>query len=323
MARFGVGKILDVGSDDPIVARILLQFDDILESNTVDVPEESVARVRKYLFKCMLDLLDVREAVAAYIGHEDSAIADAAASLGSSRGDDTYRFDDPTESLAAFFTKFLIRAVMVERDVKHIGNSVLGTSCKYVKDLRTEVAKLVPEDDPRSARMQADKEWLDRLYDLRGKAEHEELDMLRFDVAFAEGLEPVVHTPSFSDDGLAIRDYITRTFSRLFLFAEDTIAILLDLKSRWCRIVAVSDDRKQSSNGFRYVVGLNAPSAGHWALVDEGFPYAQLRAPESDAKESIQRMIAYGKGHAVVTDQRIFLVTEREMKHEGGFLDVF
>ena len=51
MPEYKLTKILDQGTNNPIVNRLSLQFFDILDRKIIDLPEKRIERIKEYLFE--------------------------------------------------------------------------------------------------------------------------------------------------------------------------------------------------------------------------------------------------------------------------------
>jgi len=255
--KFKFTKILNQGTNNPIVNRISLQFSDMLDRNLIDLSKQKIEKIKKHLFECMKDLLKAEESKNAYIKIEDQAIQKIKSKNGVRFQRYAFSYEDPTENLKKHFEDFLIRCVIAIRRVVKIAEVVFDKSFDGPRGLKKHLKTLFPESSDEMKMIEDDSVWIKRLYDLRGKAEHDELVIERFDVIISSERNPLIKIPRLVDNGAPIREYIKVTLENCFTFCEDMIAMFLNTKcSKEVQIVLLPENLRPKYRNFKYVLYL-------------------------------------------------------------------
>lgn len=255
--EFKLAKILDHGTNNPIVNRISQQFFDILGRNLIELPEQSIEKVKKYLFECMKDLLKAEESKNAYLAEENQAIQKVKSREGVYFQSHAFSYEDPTENLKKHFENFLIRCVIAIRKVVKIAETVFFKKFGGPKDLKKHLKTLFSESSPELKMIEEDSVWIKELYDLRGKVEHDELVIEPFDIAISNNGRPLIKIPRLSTSGAAIREYLDVTLENCFTLCEDMTAMFLNTKcSKEVQIVLVPENLRSRYRDFKYILDL-------------------------------------------------------------------
>lgn len=255
--EFKFAKILDQGTSNPIVNRISLQFFDILDRNLINLPEKRIEKVKKYLFECMKDLLKAEESKNAYLTEEERAIQKVISQKGIQLQPHAFSYEDPTEKLKKYLEDFLIRCVIAIRKVTKIAGIVFLKQFDGPKALKKYLTTLFPDSSPEKKMIEEDSVWIKELYDLRGKAEHDELEIERFEVAISNDGRPLIKIPRLPRGGVAIREYVEVTLENCLTFCEDMTAILLNTKSsEEVEIVQIPKNLRHKYQDFKYILDL-------------------------------------------------------------------
>jgi hypothetical protein len=255
--EFKITKILDHGTSNPIVNRMSLQFFDILGRNLIDLSEQRIEEVKKYLFECMKDLIKAEESKNAYMTVENQAIQRVMSKEGVQFQPHAFSYEDPTENLKKHFEDFLIRCVICIRKVVKIAEVVFLKSFDGPKDLKRHLSTLFPDSSSEIKMIEEDSVWIKELYDLRGKVEHDELVIAPFDIAISNDGKPLIKIPRLLPSGAPIREYLKITLENCFTFVEDMTAMLLNTCcSKEVQIVLAPDNLRPNYRGFKYVLDL-------------------------------------------------------------------
>jgi|GEM_PF-2983821 len=255
--EYKITKILDQGTSNPIVNRLSLQFFDILDRNLIDLPAKRIEKIKEYLLECMKDLLKAEELKNAYLTAETQAIQKIASKDGVRFQPHAVSYDDPTEVLKKYFEDFLIRCVIAVRKVAKIAGAVFLKSFASLKELKKYLKTLVPPGSPEIEMIEEDSVWIKELYDLRGKAEHENLEIERFEVIIPDGGKPEIRLPRIADTGIAIRDYLEVTLDNCLTFCEDMMVLFLNTRcNKEVRIVLLPEDIRHKYQDFKYILDL-------------------------------------------------------------------
>lgn len=255
--EFKITKMLNHGTNNPIVNRISLQFFDILDRNLIDLPEQRIEKVKKYLLECMKDLIKAEESKSAYVTVENQAIQKVMSQEGVQFQPHAFSYEDPTENLKKYFEDFLIRCVIAVRKVVKIAEIVFLKSFDGPKALKKHLRTLFPDSSPEIKMIEKDSVWIKELYDLRGKTEHDELVIELFDVTISNDGRPLIKIPRLPSNGAKIRKYLEVTLENCFTFCEDMTAMLLNTRcSKQVQIVLVPECLRPRYRDFKYVLDL-------------------------------------------------------------------
>lgn len=255
--EYKLTKILDQGTSNPIVNRLSLQFFDILDRNLINLPEKRIDNIKKYLLECMKDLLKAEESKNAYITAENQAIQKVASKDGVQFQPHALSYEDPTEILKKHFEDFLIRCVIAVRKVVKIAGLIFLKSFDGPKDLRKYLGTIFPASSPEIKMVEEDSKWIKELYDLRGKAEHDELQIERFEVAISADGKRIIKIPRLPEGEPFLREYLEVTLDNCLTFCEDMTVICLNTKcSKEVQIVLVPENLRHKYRDFKYIMDL-------------------------------------------------------------------
>lgn len=255
--EYRITKISDQGTSNPIVNRIGLQFSDILDRNLIILSEKRIENVKKYLFECMKDLLKAEESKNAYLAVENESIQKVMSKNGVQFQPHAYSYEDPTEILKEHFEDFLIRCVIAIRKVVKIAGIIFLKPLDGPKGLKKYLKTVFSSSSPEIKMIEEDSEWIKGLYDLRGKAEHDELEIEGFEVTISNDRKPIIKIPRLSRSGVAIREYLEVTLDNCLTFCEDMTVIFLNTKCpEDVQIVRVPEKLRQQYRDFKYVLDL-------------------------------------------------------------------
>ncbi|MDO8721930.1 MAG: hypothetical protein Q7J31_06845 [Syntrophales bacterium] len=255
--QFVIKKILDVGVDHPLVNRVMLQFCDIADSGFINLDQEQKDEFKKVLWECTNDLLKAEESVTNYLTIEDAAIAKIASPDGVKHQAHAYSFEDPTLTLKKHFEEFLFRAVIAVRRTFKVASIVFKKEIRGPEDLKKELNRCLPSDSVHRNWIEEDSSWMRDLYDLRGKAEHQVLEMSDFSVLSIEGQKPKIKLPEIKNPSSLVRQYISVSLQNVFGYVEDMTALLL---KQGCdpraEIIQIPENERLAHKNFRYIVFL-------------------------------------------------------------------
>ncbi|MDD2900891.1 MAG: hypothetical protein PHU44_00480 [Syntrophales bacterium] len=255
--QFKFVKILDEGANNEIVNRIFLQFSDILDRNIIELPKEQVDKLKECLFDCMKDILKAEDSKKAYILLEDQVIKQIISGDGIKYQTHAISFDDPTERLTKHFEDFLIWCVIAIRKIVKIAIIIFSKSFKGIKDVKNYLKTIFGDESIEWKMIEDDSNWVKELYDLRGKVEHDELNIERFDIELSPSGKPIIIIPAIAKTKVPLRSYLTVTMENCYTFCEDVIAILLNTKApEIAHIVQIPESVRPKYRGFKYILDL-------------------------------------------------------------------
>lgn len=255
--KFVVKKVLDVGVDHPVINRVMLQFCDIVDSGFIKFDKKKKDEFKEVMWECTNDLLKAEESVKSYLAVEDAAIAKIASPGGVQHQTHAFSFEDPTLVLKKHLEDFLFRAVIVIRRTFKIASIVFNKEIKGPEGLKKELNNRLPKDSVHRKWIEEDSGWMKDLYDLRGKAEHQVLEMSEFTVFSVEGEKPKIKLPEIKKPSGCVRQYISVTLHNIFEYVEDMTALLLNQEcdSR-VEIIQLPENERLAHKNYRYIVFL-------------------------------------------------------------------
>lgn len=256
--QFKLTKILDQGTNNPIVNRINLQFSEMISCGFFWREEEKQKEFRGLLFKLMEELLKVEQTVNDYIKMEEDSINKINSPEGIKYQKNGFSYDDPTLKLREIFEEFLIKSVVSIRKFTKVCSYILNKDFVSHKALyKYLVANLKPESSFYKW-IANSSESVKEIYNLRGLVEHEELKIDKFDVAIEEN-KIKINLPKISDTELTLREYMQGELKFLFNYFEHMIAKLLSIiYSGFGKIVALNDEEMSKNRNFKYIIDFNA-----------------------------------------------------------------
>lgn len=253
--HFVIKKILDVGTDSPLVNRVMLQFGEIVDSGFIKLDDSQKQEFKKVLSECTNDLLKAEESVKEYFRIEDSAISKIASGDGIAHQTGAYSFEDPTLDLKKHFEEFLFRAVIAVRRTIKLASIIFKREIKGPEELKRELDRRLPSDSAHRTWIQEDSGWMKDLYDLRGKAEHQLLDMSEFTVFAVKGEKPKIKLPEIKNR--LVRQYMAVTLQNIFGYVEDMTALLLNQEcDPSAEIIQLPENERLAHRNFRYIISL-------------------------------------------------------------------
>ena len=251
-------KISDKGTSNPIVNRIYFQFSKILNTNTIELKNESLKNFNDLLYSLMEDFLKIEEYGEKYLRIENEAVSKIKKGEVEIDGS-TITYDDPTPKLEENYEHFLIRSVMVLRKLIKIASIIFETEFKSGKKLNSYIKNKFRKDSNIIKWIDSNSEWIKELYDDRGNVEHEELDMTHFDIEVSKNgsFNPIL--PIIIGRKIPINIYLTNKFNLLFNYIETMIALLLNQKVKSpLRIVSIKKEERKNYNDFKYKLDIDA-----------------------------------------------------------------
>lgn len=252
-----ITKISDKGISDPAVGRIYFQFIEMLDTNTIELKNESLENFDNLLFNLMNDFLKLEEYVENYLRIENKAVLEIKKGKVKIEGNSN-RYDNPTPKLKENFEHFLIRSAMILRKLIQIASIIFEIKFKSGKKLNSYIKKEFGEDNSLVKYVISNSKWIKELYDDRGKVEHEELDMTDFDVeVYKDGsFNPIL--PVFISKNIPIRIYLTKKFTLLFNYIETMLAFLINQKVKFpLKIVYIKKEERKKYNNFKYKLDID------------------------------------------------------------------
>jgi hypothetical protein len=253
--RFKVVEFLGHGADNPIMNRLTLQFFEIIDSGFLGLEEVQQNALTELLLELAKELLYVYDALGQYIQVEDRHEAGVRAGTGLTVQARAISFTDPTEQLRKIFEDGVVHLAIAHRKLARVAGILLDREIKGGKQLRSAVLDQLPAEDPNREWVDNDDEWLTEFYELRGLIEHEELKIARFDVDLDGAENLLVRRAALYGRTIELRAYLAQALDSMFGHAEDTIALLMDLRIRKPFGIVKNAIELYQERGFRYELG--------------------------------------------------------------------
>lgn len=252
---FKLTKILNQGTDNPIINRINLQFSEMLKSGFIQVEETQKDKINSVLFECMKDLISAEESFHSYINLENSEI-ESISNGNYVRTSNSIQYDDPTIQLVKFFEMFVMRCVIALRRTIKIAELVLNMKFDGPKKLLSHLKNRFENDKEYLRMLDEDTEWYVELYDIRGAVEHSEININKFEVDIYDE-RIAIRIPELAEKRVTLREYMDVTLYNVCSYCEDFIAMIFSLVCfDLVRIIKLQDDDMKDHRNFRYIIYL-------------------------------------------------------------------
>jgi len=227
---FRVARAFNLGTDSPIVQRLVLQFFAVLESGALTLEPKAINGVKGLLFETMRDIGHVQDAVGAYMRREDEAIA-GLENGGIRITHNAVYYDDPTIDLRKLFGDALTSAVIALRNLPRLAAAILGTElndAKSWKKLRPLLSTAASRHDPGSSVVDDFYRWSDELAAIRGRFEHPHppLEIIPLQIQVDAGRLKSIQTPRLTQPSESLRKVLEPLVPVTIDFLERLIALL-------------------------------------------------------------------------------------------------
>jgi hypothetical protein len=252
---FEIKRIRDVGTAHPFVNRIEFQFYRILDTNCIDLPKDRRGKIEEILHNCVDDLLRMEQLKEQAEKLEKEVIRKVTEEDGLKFQPRAISYDDPTLKLKEELEAFLIKGVIVCRQVAKIGSELFGKTLPGLQELRNHLQREFGNDHLLLEDLAQDEAWVKELYDLRAAVEHQELPFEPFSVHLQSERKLIINLASIKtlQARVSFVAYMTTTLENVFTFLEDITAALLSLKCIGpTRIGRVPENRRASTAAFKY-----------------------------------------------------------------------
>lgn len=216
-------------SGRPFLQRFVVQFSEIFKTNCIDLNSTQISSVQSNLMTCAEEFISLENLINEYISIMNDFIAMAQDKEQLKFEAGGWRYKNPTLRLHKIFKDFLIQAIIIYRKILKNADIVfeeeLSNSHKKLKkkledtfnstDLcYTDVMDLTP--------------WVVALYDLRGNAEHKELNLTNL-VLVAKDLNNIsIGFPKLEDEGQDLLSFTNEAIEKLFVFCEKFTVMLIN-----------------------------------------------------------------------------------------------
>ena len=248
---------MDEGTDNLIVNRLMAQFAEILDTNIIHISKEKREEIKKVLFDCGTDLLKVEKHLKQYSKVINKAIYKIKSGIGFKIQDIAIQYDYPSIELEGLFEEFLIRCVITIRRVRKIAEIILDENLKDHKTFNKRLDELFADDNDYIKMLTEDRVWIKELIDIRGMAEHEELEITNFSVTVGGDEKLNIYVPTLKEKKCVVVKYMEVTLYNVFSYCEDFTAMLLSRYcNEMCRIVQLPENLWPQHNGFKYILDL-------------------------------------------------------------------
>lgn len=252
-----VVKILDQGTDNPIVNRMYLQFAEMTRCGFFWIEDEKQREFRGLLYKLMIEMLNVEKYSKEYSELEGISINKVNSSDGIKYQKNGFSYDDPSMQLHELFNNFLIKCVISIRKFVKVGSYILDIKFNGHKDLSKYIIKTFNPETHFYKWFEERGKYIKEIYDLRGLAEHEELKLSHFEVELIDKKVKII-LPKISDTEVLIKEYIESCMKFLFNYFEHSIAQFLTfIYNGYGMIRVLSEEEMRNHRNFKYIIDLN------------------------------------------------------------------
>ncbi|MEE9431935.1 MAG: hypothetical protein V3V16_12885 [Melioribacteraceae bacterium] len=254
--QFKIAKILDQGTDNPIVNRIFLQFSYLAKGGFFWREEDKQKQFSDLLFNLMTSLLKVENAYKEYLKIEEKSIQNINSVNGVKYQKNGFAYDDPTLVLQERFEEFLIKAVVSIRKFTNICTYVLDKRFSSHKSFHKFFLTNLKEGSKFHSWFENGGQIVKEIYDLRALVEHEDLKVDKFDVKI-KGDKILIIQPKIFKIDHTLKDYMDESNKFLFTYFETVIAQLLSIIYRGPGKIVELEENQMKSDNFRYIIDFN------------------------------------------------------------------
>ncbi|MFA6979489.1 MAG: hypothetical protein WC209_09215 [Ignavibacteriaceae bacterium] len=255
--EFKVTKILDQGTDNPIINRIHLQFSEMISCGFFWIEEEKQKEFRGLLFNLMGELLKIEKSVNNYTKAEDAIILKINSPDGIKYQKNGFLYDDPTIELNEKFEDFLIKSVVSIRKFVKVCSYIINKNFDGHKALYKYISNNFKPETSFYKWFEVRSRLVKEIYDLRGLVEHEELKIDKFEVKIIENRITII-LPKIAGTELVLREYMQGGLKFLFDYYEHMIAQLLStIYKGYGKIIILQKEQMSNNRNFKYIIDFN------------------------------------------------------------------
>lgn len=239
----------------PFAKRLVVQFSEILKTNGINIDQTKQASITTILMDATNEFNHLEEILKSYIEAEEVYQQSIISGDGYKYEENAYRYKDISPTLNRMFKDFLIQAVIIYRKIMKIAELFYG---KKISSDHKKLKKKLDEDFPCENiaynSFSSLLPWIKELYDMRGLAEHGDIDISKIRInKFTTNIS--VEFPKLTEKDVYLRNYMIEGIEKLLLFCEDFIASLL---SRHIHqgLSLIKYDVPGTADKFRYVIDI-------------------------------------------------------------------
>lgn len=122
--RFKFTKVLNHGTNNPIVNRLSLQFFELFKTNLINLSDKKIEKIKEFLHECTLDLIKAQELFKNYLELQNETINKIIEEKEIKIKENVIQYNDPSYELNKYFEDFLIRNVIALRKTIKIAECV-------------------------------------------------------------------------------------------------------------------------------------------------------------------------------------------------------
>ncbi|CCU79056.1 hypothetical protein HSACCH_01058 [Halanaerobium saccharolyticum subsp. saccharolyticum DSM 6643] len=254
---FKFTKVLNHGTDNPIINRLSFQFFELFKTNLINLSDKKIEKIKELLHECTLDLIKAQELFNNYLEKQNKTIKEIIDNENFKIQDNIIQYDDPSYELNKYFEDFLIRNVIALRKTIKIAECVFDQEFDGPKDLLKHLQEVFVDKEEYIKMLEEDSKWFKELYDFRGEVEHSKLEITNFELFLDKNDKPLVKKQILVDKNCTLEKYMDVTLYNVFSYCEDFTAMLLKLHcSEKVRIIQIPEEQRKNNKNFKYTFDL-------------------------------------------------------------------
>lgn len=256
------GEIWTRRAKTPLFERVALQFVDIINSNMLHLEESKKNELINNLIEMALDLSKAEEALADYFDIENEAVAKYEKNNGQNIQSNAFIYKDPTQTLKEIAEKILIRVIIAYRKLPKIVTIITGNKFNPGKDFIKKMSKLLPAEHGYHGTISHYNMWIKELYDIRGEIEHEQWNILPFEVRGNHNIDNQIYRcriiiKTQDKDNINLLDYLDTTVYNMATFVEEMVALSISTRLQYpSRLITLPESEIPNHNHYRFVLDL-------------------------------------------------------------------
>lgn len=239
---FNLHRLVGLENDNPKMHRITLEFDDIIKTGCIEMPEETLQSISYAFFDIEKEFIKLEKFLLNYFKIVNETFKKLKSGTAVTYTHNTAQWDNPSYQLHDIFRDFLMTCAIILRYRTKISKLAFNDSKleehkyfrKFINEqLESKKEKLGEEAFLATVNMlNEDRGWLSELIRFRDQAEHvenETLQLTDFSFTFKTPNDMLVTPPMLAAVNKSCRNYMAETFYNLYTFMEDFIAMIFNL----------------------------------------------------------------------------------------------
>lgn len=254
---FKIVKFLDVGTNNEICNRMSLQLFEIIDKGCSKILKNERDGIMEHLMDCMKDLLKCEELIEEIEKVHINFVEKLKEKNGFKITHNSIHYDDPTEEVKELFESHLIKLIIALRRTFKVAEVIYGVKIEGPKDFVKHVSKVHGSDSQIVKMIKSDQDWFKKLYDFRGKVEHSNLEISRFNVVI-DNEEIKYQIPHIVEIKDSLLNFSKVALYNTFTYCEEVSVLMLETKlDELFAIYQVPEEGLDKQRGFRFIVDMN------------------------------------------------------------------